>query len=97
VTTPPLSTGALPGITRAICLERLADQGVPAGEGPVPLADLRHVDELFLTNSVAEIVPVVDVDGLAIGDGAPGPITRCLAGAYRALVRAETGRQDRGT
>jgi branched-subunit amino acid aminotransferase/4-amino-4-deoxychorismate lyase len=48
--------------------------------------DLRGADEAFTASSVREILPVVAVDGAAIGDGRPGPLTRRLQAAYRELV-----------
>lgn len=63
VVTPPLALGILPGITRAIVLELCASFGLPAAEARVRADALAEADELFLTNSVQEIVPVRDLDG----------------------------------
>jgi branched-subunit amino acid aminotransferase/4-amino-4-deoxychorismate lyase len=64
--------------------------GIAAGEGEIPVADLRRADEAFLTASVREIVPIVSVDGKPIGSGKPGSVTKRLMAAYRELVERET-------
>ncbi|SMH62176.1 aminotransferase class IV [Azospirillum agricola] len=75
--TPPVAEGALPGIARALVLEDHA-AGLPVEEHPLTLADLAGADEAFLTNSLG-LRPLVAVDGVAVGDGRPGPIFRSLA------------------
>ena len=87
--TPPLSRGFLPGITRAAVLGIAATESIPHTERDLPLTDLYPADEAFLTSSLAEILPVASVDGNALH--APGPLTRNLTQAYRALVSAELG------
>lgn len=89
--TPPLSCGALPGITRGAVLELAAALGVPAAERPFGLSDLLGADEAFLTSSLRELAPLVRVDGVAIGTGTPGAVTRALSAAYADLVRRECG------
>lgn len=87
--TPSLGSGILPGITREAVLELAHALGIEAVEGEIPPPDLLRADEAFLTNSVREIVPVVTVDGKAIGSGKPGEVTRRLMAAYKELVRKE--------
>jgi branched-chain amino acid aminotransferase len=89
--TPPLSCGALPGITRAAVLALAAERGLPADERPFGLAELLAAPEAFLTSSLRELAPLVRVDGRPLGGGRPGPVTRDLVAAYRDLVRAECG------
>lgn len=93
--TPPLGCGALPGITRAAVLELAAGAGLRAREATLSLEELAAADEAFLTSSVREIVPLValrrDAATTPIGPGRPGPATRRVAQAYRALVREECG------
>jgi branched-chain amino acid aminotransferase len=84
--TPPLSCGLLAGITREITLEIAAATGVPREERVLRPEDLRTADELFITSSLKEIAPVVTLDGAAVGDGKPGPVTRTLLKAYRARI-----------
>lgn len=83
VTTPPLSEGALPGITRAAVLDLAADEGIAAEEAPLALDDVHGADELFITNAVAGVLPVTSLDGATVGDGAPGRIARALLSRYR--------------
>ncbi|WNQ11701.1 aminotransferase class IV [Paenibacillus aurantius] len=89
--TPPLSTGLLPGITRALVMElaRLTDRKVV--EDCYTWNDILRADEIFLTNSIQEIVPVTrlyDTDGQdwIVGKGAAGPVTRQLMREYRRLT-----------
>ncbi|MDH3687465.1 MAG: branched-chain-amino-acid transaminase [Myxococcales bacterium] len=86
--TPPVSEGALAGITRTTVLELAADLGIPAEERPLSRFDLLDADEVFLTGSGARVVPVGSLDQAPIGAG-PGAITKKLADAYEARVRSE--------
>jgi branched-chain amino acid aminotransferase len=89
--TPPLSCGALPGITRAAVLEIARAAGRAVAERELGLDELLAAREAFLTSSLRELAPLVRVGGHAIGDGAPGPVTRELTAGYAALVRRECG------
>jgi len=89
--TPPVEEGLLPGITRAAVLELAAEADVPAEQRALTVHDLLDADEVFLTNSIMEVMPVARVEAREIGQGRPGPVTRKLADAYRALVARETG------
>ena len=90
--TPPVEEGLLAGITRAAVLELAAETGVPAEQKPLSARAVLDADEMFLTNSIMELLPVGRVERKEIGDGRPGPVTKRLASAYRALVARETGR-----
>jgi D-alanine transaminase len=79
----------LPGITRAATLELIGREGMPLVERAVGVEELRRADEVFLTGTTVEIVPVVSVDGAPIGKGSPGPLTVRLAEGFAAMVRAE--------
>ena len=92
--TPPLDAGLLPGITREFVLEIGAAIGIPVGEAALLDQDLFEADEAFLTSSTRELVPIVQVDDRAIGDGFPGPVTRALLDAFR--IRAGELTRDRG-
>jgi branched-chain amino acid aminotransferase len=85
--TPPLSAGALYGITRRVVMEIAEESGYRVAEPNLTRHDLFNADECFLTGTGAEIVPVVKVDGRVIGDGRPGPITQKLVGQYHALTK----------
>jgi branched-subunit amino acid aminotransferase/4-amino-4-deoxychorismate lyase len=89
--TPPVSCGALPGITRATVMEIATSRGIDVAERAFTLDDLVAAREAFLTSSLRGIAPLVRVDGRNIGDGRPGPRTRALAAAYGELVDAECG------
>ena len=86
--TPPLSAGALYGITRQVVMELAARMGLTVAEPNLTRYDLFNADECFLTGTGAEIVPVVKIDGRVIGSGKPGPITRRLVSAYHALTNS---------
>lgn len=82
--TPSLESGPLDGITRAELLSIARESGVPVTCERLAAVDLWTADEVFLTSSVREIVPVVQVDEHEVGDARPGPLTRRLHAAYRA-------------
>lgn len=85
--TPPLECGALPGITRATVRKMAESLGVSVVETrPLEFMELQTADEMFLTSSVREIVPVVSCDGLRIGGGKPGPVTRRVVAAYSGMT-----------
>jgi branched-chain amino acid aminotransferase len=85
--TPPLSAGALHGITRSVVMDLARDEGWPVAEPNLTRYELFSADECFLTGTGAEIIPVVKIDGRVIGNGAPGPMTQRLEQKYRALTR----------
>jgi branched-chain amino acid aminotransferase len=85
--TPPLSAGALYGITRQTVIELAEEAGLKVSEPNLTRYDLFNADECFLTGTGAELIPVVKIDGRVIGTGKPGPITRRLEEDYRALTK----------
>jgi branched-chain amino acid aminotransferase len=87
VCTPSLAVGILDGVTRAKVLALARGAGLPARELTfVAPQDLRTADEVFLTSAVRGILPVTTVDGVRIGDGRCGPVTRRLLALYQRLV-----------
>ena len=82
LTTPRLTEGALPGVTRGAVLELGKAAGLKTVEGSFGLHDVYNADECFLTGTGAEIVPVVVVDSRKVGTGKPGKITRRLYGDF---------------
>ncbi len=88
--TPDLMNGALPGITRATVLEIGQALPMPTEEGNYGLHDLYNADEVFLTGTGAEIMPVISVDGRGVGNGKPGVITKRLQAAF-AKRRSQDG------
>lgn len=85
--TPP-EGALLPGITRACVLELARASGLPCEERRLTEVELRHANEVFLTSSVRELAGVVAIDGVTVGSGRPGLITRRLHEAYRAAAGA---------
>lgn len=94
VVTPAVSESILDSITRRCAIELLRETaGVEVEERPVDRTELYQADEVFLTGTLCEITPVVSVDRLAVGSGAPGPLTKALQDTYYAACRA--GAADR--
>ena len=89
--TPGLDSGLLPGITREVILELASGLGIRAIEQDTGLDELYQAEEAFLTNSMVEIMPLVEVDGKAINSGKPGSVTLELMVAYGEMVRHEVG------
>ena len=87
--TPPLSTPVLPGIARGVVLEIAQASGVEASEVTLGINDLLDSDEVFMTNSIMQVMPVVRVEKHDIGGGQVGPIARRILDAYRSCVRKE--------
>ncbi|MEO6183089.1 MAG: aminotransferase class IV, partial [Verrucomicrobiota bacterium] len=85
--TPPLSAGALYGITRGVVMELARENGLSVTEPNLTRYDLFNADECFLTGTGAELIPVVKIDGRIIGTGKPGPVTKDLVNRYHALTK----------
>jgi branched-chain amino acid aminotransferase len=82
--TPPIEAGILAGITRKTVLEIATDLGLNVHEVQLHPHDLYRAEEVFITSTVREIVPVVRVDDVVVATGKPGPYARRLLEAYRA-------------
>jgi len=89
--TPPLSCGALPGITRAAVIELASVLGLDVEMRPIEYDEFLASSEVFLTSSLRAIAPAVRIDGRSVGDGKPGSLTRRAMEAYAALVSRECG------
>lgn len=87
--TPPLSAGALYGITRNTVLDAAKELGITYAEPNLTRYDIYNADEMFLTGTAAEIIPVVKVDGRVIGTGKPGPVTAKLLAAFREKTKTD--------
>ena len=81
--TPPKGPLLLPGITRDLVLELASENGMPAQEVEIPEASLHKADEIWLTSSTREILPVVKLDGVAVGNGEAGPIWQGMIDIYQ--------------
>ncbi|HTM44037.1 MAG TPA: aminotransferase class IV [Polyangiaceae bacterium] len=84
--TPPLEVGILAGITRAYVLEAAKSLQRPVQQLAPKLKELLSAEEVFISSSIRELLPVVAVDGKQIGTGSPGPITRELHQRFRQMV-----------
>jgi branched-chain amino acid aminotransferase len=87
--TPPAACAALPGITRAAVIDLAAGMGLAVDDRPLDPAKLKFATEAFLTSSLRAIAPLVRLDGVAIGTGKPGQVTRQVMTAYADLVARE--------
>lgn len=87
--TPPLSEGALAGVTREAVLELAPVLGVRPEEVPVAVEDLPSAEEVFLTGSGVGILGVTEVGGFR-AKSSPGPVTARLTAAYRTLLDRES-------
>jgi branched-subunit amino acid aminotransferase/4-amino-4-deoxychorismate lyase len=87
VRTPSVEVGILAGITRELVLNLAKEQGLETQETVISPEQLLQADEVFLTGSTKEVLPVVAVDETRIGNGGPGPVTLALLQAYQQRVR----------
>ena len=85
VATPPLDNQILPGITRLLLLDVLqADGSIPVEERVITMDEVWDADEVWISSSSKEVMPVVKLDGKPVGDGKPGPIWEKAAKLYSA-------------
>jgi D-alanine transaminase len=84
--TGPLSGEILPGITRQVVLELVAELKLPVQERHLTVAELPSTTELFLTGTTSEVLPIVLLDGKAVGAGTPGPMTKSIQKAFAAKL-----------
>ncbi len=89
VHTPSIDAGILEGITRDAVIELARSAGYKVFERTMDRHDVYTADECFLTGTAAEVIPVVECDGRAIGTGKPGPVTTELLKRFHSLVRDE--------
>ncbi len=87
VFTPPVSDGALEGVTRSVIMKLCESSFIKIAEKRLERHDVYVADECFLTGTAAEVIPVTKVDGREIGPGTPGPITLKLLESFHKLVR----------
>ena len=85
----PTADHCLPGITRGVVLEIARDAEIPTEVRRVSLSEVHTADEVFTCGTMGEIVPVIEVDGRTIGEGAPGPLTARLADIFAERTRSE--------
>lgn len=84
---PPKNNLMLPGITYDLVLELASANGIPYVVGPVPEADVLSADELWLTSSTKEVLPITQLDGKPVGTGRPGPLFERMHALYQTFKR----------
>ena len=94
VLTPPLESGLLEGVTRNFVFEVGTHTGFTVRETVLRDSDLHEADEVFITSTTREILPVTRVDDGAVGSGEPGPVTLTLAAAFRRQAELLSGGSD---
>jgi branched-subunit amino acid aminotransferase/4-amino-4-deoxychorismate lyase len=90
ILTPELTGGFLAGRTRERILALAAAERIPVREEPLDRGHLQTADEVFMASSVREVLPVIRIDGAAVGGGAPGAVTRLIQDRYRRTMLAES-------
>jgi D-alanine transaminase len=88
--TPPKSNEILPGITRDAILEIARKRGIAYREEAIPLNTLKKAEEIWLTSSIREIVPVVELDSELVGDGKPGPLWQTMNRQFQVYKQSLT-------
>ena len=84
--TPPIASGCLPGVTRALVLDLCEKEGITVSQKNVPLRALNEATEAFLTSTLREVQPVATVDGSNLAQ-CPGPLSAQLRDAYQDLIK----------
>lgn len=90
--TPAVSPYVLAGVTRRVVLDLAAHTGVACHEKMLVAKEVLAADEVFLTNTGWEILPVTRVNGKSVGSGKPGPVSQALRQEFRKIVDAEIGK-----
>jgi branched-chain amino acid aminotransferase len=89
IVTNDKDAGILMGVTRASVLELARDLSIPTRVASISVDDVLTADELFFSGTAVEVTPIREVDGTAIGDGKPGPVTRRIQETFNKAVRGE--------
>jgi len=89
--TPPLSPRLLPGVMRGAVLEAARARQIAVVERPFTVAEAHGAAEALITSTTVPVLPVVRIDGVAVGDGRPGPVAARLAAAVWERIAAQTG------
>jgi branched-chain amino acid aminotransferase len=87
VFTPPLACDVLEGFTRDTIFAIARDEGIPMEEKVMVRSELYNADEIFLSGTAAEVVPIRDIDDRFIGE--PGPITRKIQDIFYSIIKGE--------
>ncbi len=92
IVTPPPAASILDGISRKSVIQIARDLGIEIVERDIARAELYLADEVFMTGTAAELVPVREIDDHTIGDGTPGPVTRAVQTAFEDALHGRTER-----
>ena len=92
--TPPISTGALEGITRDTVIEITKQNSIPLRVENISRDELYFFEEAFLTGTASEIVPIGKIDHRVIGDGKIGPVTKKIQSHYEQIVKGKTNNSN---
>ena len=87
LTTPPADERILPGVSREVALELSREGGTKTTERDIAAEELKAADEIWLTSSTREIMPVTMLDGVPVGDGCPGPVFQKHAATFRRFIQ----------
>jgi branched-chain amino acid aminotransferase len=86
IATPPITAGALPGITRGVVIEIAREFGLPLVERDLSRHDIYTCDECFLTGTAAEVIAATKLDQRVLGTGRPGPVTQRIIARFREIA-----------
>jgi D-alanine transaminase len=86
--TPPKGNDILPGITRDVILDLARNNNIPYSEDKIPFAALQAADEIWVTSSTREIIPVVELDSKPVEDGKPGPVWHAMNQLFQAYKQS---------
>ena len=86
--TPANSNSILPGITRDVILELAEKNNIPFREDDISLAELKTASEIWVTSSTREIIPVVELDGVAVADGKVGSVWHTMNNIFQAYKQS---------
>lgn len=94
VRTHPANELILNGITRIKLLELMKENGIEVREKPLTEDELRGADEIFISSTTSELIPIVTLDGKPVGSGAPGPVAKTILEAFQSRIQQEIGVQS---
>lgn len=86
--TPPVNTPVLPGVARKTVIDLAEELNIECYENPLRIDDLLKADEVFLTNVIMEVLPVVAIEAHTVAEGNPGEITKKIGKAYKDKLKA---------
>lgn len=92
VQTHPANHYILNGISRRVMLKICQHEGIPVIEKPFTVEELMAADEVFLTGTTVEVMPVIEIDQKRMGNGTPGPFTTKLQEKFKAEIEKQCGK-----